>query len=200
MYNNSRVQIVNNNKVSNVHQWKWSIHKSIDFYNDEYSVQEPSLEVTYKVINSTETIAVMMIWLLGPEKASDIVNPSILEKPISPPVQRLLVARTVRGAEELWKALHEEPKLRRQLAEAKKGNLLSYQVPWLGRPVSTYRMQQVDHWRRQLHTMYRLGKQHQRTASCLLATKHITDLSDPNGTEGPTRYLHFTLNTAGQLP
>ncbi|XP_048347101.1 uncharacterized protein LOC125429749 isoform X2 [Sphaerodactylus townsendi] len=138
--------------------------------------------------------------LLGPEKASDIVNPSILEKPISPPVQRLLVARTVRGAEELWKALHEEPKLRRQLAEAKKGNLLSYQVPWLGRPVSTYRMQQVDHWRRQLHTMYRLGKQHQRTASCLLATKHITDLSDPNGTEGPTRYLHFTLNTAGQLP
>ncbi|KAL8212822.1 UNVERIFIED_CONTAM: hypothetical protein K2H54_058936 [Gekko kuhli] len=135
-------------------------------------------------------VALECVRLLGPEKASRIVNPPILEKPISPPVQRLLVAGIDMGAEELWRALHEEPKCRRQLAEAKKGCLLSHQVPWLGCPVSTPRMQQVAHWRQQLHTMHRLGKQRQRTASCLLATKHITDLSDPYGTEGPTWYLH----------
>ncbi|XP_060094775.1 uncharacterized protein LOC132571999 [Heteronotia binoei] len=130
--------------------------------------------------------------LLGPEKASHILNPPILEKPISAPVQRLLVAGRAIGAKELWRALHEEPKCQRQLAEAKKGRSLSHQVPWLGCPVSTPRMLQVACWRRQLHTMHRLGKQRQRTASCLLATKHITDLSDPYGTEGPARYLHYT--------
>ncbi|XP_077181016.1 uncharacterized protein LOC143831684 isoform X2 [Paroedura picta] len=129
--------------------------------------------------------------LLGPEKASSIIKPPLLEKPINPAVQHLLVAGTDR-AEEIWRVLHEEPKRQRQLAEAKKGSSLSHQVPWLGCPVSTPRMQQVANWRRQLHTMHRLGKQRQRTASCLLATKHLTNLSDPDGTEGPTRYMHCT--------
>ncbi|XP_054832850.1 coiled-coil domain-containing protein 71 isoform X3 [Eublepharis macularius] len=129
--------------------------------------------------------------LLGPEKASRILNPPILEQPISPPVQRLLVAGKDMGAEDLWRALHEEPKQRRQLAESKKGRSLSHQVPWLGRPVSTPRMQQVAHWQQKLYAMHHLGKQNQRTTSFLLATKHFTDLSDPYGTEGPARYLHY---------
>ncbi|XP_053157122.1 uncharacterized protein LOC128347073 isoform X2 [Hemicordylus capensis] len=158
--------------------------------------------------------------LLGPEKAFYFLHPSTVDKPVSLRVRHLLEAGIGiwpwfsnaallclvelnfiptpcpidMGAEELWRALHEEPKHQRQIAEAKKGRSLSQQVPWLGCPASTHRMQQVAHWRQQLHTMHRLGKQHQHTASRLLATKHLTELSDVYGTEGPTRYLHCALD------
>lgn len=132
--------------------------------------------------------------LLGPEKASYFLYPSTLDQLVSPRVQRLLAADLGMGAEEVWRTLHEEPKRLRQIAEAKKGCLLSQRVPWLGCPSVTLRMQRVANWRQQMHDMHCLGKQHQRTAGRLLASKHLTDLSDTYGTEGPNRYLHCTLD------
>ncbi|CAI5767664.1 Hypothetical predicted protein [Podarcis lilfordi] len=132
--------------------------------------------------------------LLGSERASYFLRPPTKEQPVSPRVKRLLVTGLDMGAEEVWMALHEEPKRQREAAAAKKGRSLSQQVPWLGRPSTTQCLQQVSQQRQQLCAMHRLGKQHQRTASHLLATKHLADLGDPYGTEGPRRYFHFSLN------
>ncbi|KAH0630318.1 hypothetical protein JD844_013237 [Phrynosoma platyrhinos] len=85
------------------------------------------------------------------------------------------------GAEKVWSVLHEEPKRQREVAAAKKGLSLS--------------QQQVAHWRQQLHVMHHLGKQYQHTTNHLLETKHLTDLSDTYGKEGPARYFHCSLGT-----
>ncbi|XP_053157129.1 uncharacterized protein LOC128347073 isoform X4 [Hemicordylus capensis] len=66
--------------------------------------------------------------LLGPEKAFYFLHPSTVDKPVSLRVRHLLEAGIDMGAEELWRALHEEPKHQRQIAEAKKGRSLSQQV------------------------------------------------------------------------
>ncbi|XP_061474839.1 uncharacterized protein LOC133380808 isoform X2 [Rhineura floridana] len=146
------------------------------------------------------------IQLLGSERALYFLHPPAMEQPVNPRVQHLLVVGLGMGAKEVWRALHEEPKCQREIAAAKKGPSLSQQVrdwnilgwqdkkvPWLGRPATMHRLQQVTEWRQQLHAMHQLGKQRQRTASHLLAAKHLTDLSDNYGTEGPTRYFHCTL-------
>ncbi|KAJ7317136.1 hypothetical protein JRQ81_003298 [Phrynocephalus forsythii] len=131
--------------------------------------------------------------MLGSEMASYFLHPPAKEQPVSPRVRRLLMAGLEVGAEDIWKALHEEPERQREVAAAKEGLPLAEQVPWLGCPATTRRLQQVTQWRQQLRAMHHLGKQRQRTASHLLAAKHIADLSDPCGMEGPTRYLHGTL-------
>ncbi|XP_078244920.1 uncharacterized protein LOC144587619 [Pogona vitticeps] len=132
--------------------------------------------------------------LLGSEMASYFLHPEAKEQPVSLRVRRLLLAGLEMSAEEVWRGLHEEPKRQREVAAAKKGLSLSEQVPWMGQPATTHRLQQVGCWRQQLQTMHHLGKQRQCTASHLLATKHLTDLSDPCGNEGPTRFLHGTLD------
>ncbi|XP_058029128.1 uncharacterized protein LOC131193199 [Ahaetulla prasina] len=131
---------------------------------------------------------------LGSEKASYFLNPPTTEKPISPRVRRLLVAGIDMGAEEVWRALHEEPKYQHEITASSKGHSLSEQVPWLGRPATTRRLRQVASWQQQLRAMHRLGKQHQYAALYLLATDQLPDLNDSYGTEGPTRYFHNTLS------
>ncbi|XP_070594159.1 uncharacterized protein [Erythrolamprus reginae] len=98
------------------------------------------------------------------------------------------------GAEEVWRALHEEPKYRHEMTASSKGHSLSEQVPWLGRPVTTHRLRQVASWQQQLCAMHRQGKQHQYAALYLLATNQPPDLNDSYGTEGPTRYFHNTFS------
>ncbi|KAM3847589.1 uncharacterized protein M6D78_004380 [Vipera latastei] len=98
------------------------------------------------------------------------------------------------GAEEVWRALHEEPKCRYEITARLKGHSLSEQVPWLGRPATTRRLRQVASWQQQLYAMHRLGKQHQYAALYLLATNQPPDLNDSYGTEGPTRYFQSTLS------
>ncbi|XP_062978182.1 coiled-coil domain-containing protein 71 isoform X2 [Elgaria multicarinata webbii] len=137
--------------------------------------------------------------LLGSERASYFLHPPTMERPVSPQVKRLLIAGIDMGAEEVWRALHEEPKYQREVAAAKMGHTLSQQVPWLGCPATTHRLQQVALWRQQLYAMHHLGKQHQCTASHLLATKNLPDFSDTYGTGGPTRYFHGTLDKE-QMP
>ncbi|XP_063147516.1 uncharacterized protein LOC134489034 [Candoia aspera] len=132
--------------------------------------------------------------LLGSEKASYFLKPPTTEKPVTPRVRRLLAAGVDMGAEEVWRALHEEPKCQHEIAASRKGHSLSEQVPWLGRPATTQRLQQVASWQHRLCTMHRLGKQRQYAALCLLAMNHPPDLNDSYGTEGPTRYFHTTLS------
>ncbi|KAM6473459.1 uncharacterized protein PHA67_006259 [Liasis olivaceus] len=132
--------------------------------------------------------------LLGSEKASYFLNPPTVEKPVSPRVRRLMAAGIDMGAEEAWRALHEEPKCQQEIAASRKGHSLSEQVPWLRCPATTQRRQQVASWQQQLCTMHRLGKQRQYAALYLLTANHPPDLNDSYGTEGPIRFFHTTLS------